>query len=299
LLEQELAAVDLAASRFRGDSELQRLNGKAGAGFVAVSPLLFDALSVALRAAELTDGDVDPTIGTAIRLAGYTRDWASLPPAGDERDAPPAAVARAIPRLAAFRLHGWQSIELRADPPAVSIPSGVQLDLGATAKALAADRAATSISRATATGVLVSLGGDIALAGSPPPDGWAIHVTDGHRSSPDAPGQTITIETGGLATSSTTVRRWRHDGQVMHHILDPESGSPVDGPWRTVTVAAASCVDANIASTAAIIRGANAAEWLDRQHLPARLVAHDGRVQLVGDWPKAPATRDVQTGRAA
>jgi thiamine biosynthesis lipoprotein len=302
VLEAELAAIDLACSRFRDDSQLQRVNASAGAGFVAVSPLLLDALSVALRAAALTDGDVDPTIGSAMRLAGYTCDWELLPKAVDPGLPGPAAhrggAAPTPLKVKATRISGWRAIELRTDPPAVRIPAGIQLDLGATAKALAADRGAAAIAAQTGAGVLVSLGGDIAVAGPAPSGGWPIHVTDDHRSAPDAPGQTITITAGALATSSTSVRRWRHAGRTMHHILDPSSGTPVDGPWRTVSVAAASCVDANIASTAAIIRGDAASSWLESQQLPARLVAHDGAVQLVGNWPAA-APIDHRAERAA
>jgi thiamine biosynthesis lipoprotein len=116
--------------------------------------------------------------------------------------------------------------------------------------------------------------------------GWRIHVTDDHRSGPDAPGQTISIAAGGLATSSTTVRRWRHDGRTMHHIIDPSTGGPVVDVWRTVSVAAIDCADANIAATAAIVRGSRAPEWLAGLRLPARLVGRDGDVLRVGSWPQ-------------
>jgi thiamine biosynthesis lipoprotein len=168
---------------------------------------------------------------------------------------------------------------------AIALPAGVRLDLGATAKAWAADRAAAAAARAAGCGALVSLGGDVATAGGAPEGGWRIHVTDDHRSGPSAPGQTVSIEGGGLATSSTAVRRWRHDGHTMHHILDPRTGSPARGPWRTVSIAAASCADANIASTAALIRGARAPRWLAELGLPARLVDCGGAVRVLAGWP--------------
>jgi thiamine biosynthesis lipoprotein len=163
----------------------------------------------------------------------------------------------------------------------------VRLDLGATAKALAADRSAAAVHAATGAGVLVSLGGDIATAGRPYGDGWTIHVTDDHRDGPDAPGQTITIADGGLATSSTTVRRWLHDGHLMHHILDPATGKPVEPVWRTASVAASCCVDANIASTATLVQGRSALDWLGELGLPARLVDARGEVQTVAGWPES------------
>jgi thiamine biosynthesis lipoprotein len=134
--------------------------------------------------------------------------------------------------------------------------------------------------------VLVSLSGDIALAGDAPPEGWAVRVTDDHRAAPDSPGQTIMLHTGGLATSSSTVRRWSTSAGPAHHLLDPRTGDSVDSPWRTVSVCAHSCLDANIASTASIIRGLPAPRWLALQGLPARLVRRDGGVVHVAGWPR-------------
>jgi FAD:protein FMN transferase len=167
----------------------------------------------------------------------------------------------------------------------VRLARGVRLDLGATAKALAADRAAAAASHLTGCGVLVSLGGDIAIAGSSPPEGWRVRVTDDHRSDASAPGQWITLEGGGLATSSTTVRRWPTADGDAHHLIDPSTGRPATGFWRTVSVTAATCLDANIASTAAIIRGEPALSWLRSLGLPSRLVGEDGRVRHVAGWP--------------
>lgn len=278
LLVAELDAIDRAASRFRPDSELERVNACAGR-FTPIGPLLHEAIAVALRAAALTDGAVDPSLGRALRLAGYDLDWRLLDhPAPDE----PLSRQRAV---SVRRAVAWEQIELSDDPSGVLIPVGVALDLGATAKALCADRAAASIAAEIGGGVLVSLGGDIALAGPAPDGGWQIHVTDDHRSGPDAPGQTVAIASGGLATSSTTTRRWRQGGAVMHHILDPATGEPALGPWRTVSVVADTCVDANTAATAAIVIGQQAADWLRARNLPARLVAHDGEVLRVAGWP--------------
>jgi thiamine biosynthesis lipoprotein len=270
-VEAELADVDLACSRFRPDSELERVNANAGTA-VNVSPLLVDAVLVARRAAEQTDGDVDPTVGEAMRVLGYDRDFAALPKDGE-------AVATLV------RVPGWQLVDVDERRGTVRVPTGVRLDLGATAKALAADRAATRAAAVAGCGVLVSLGGDLAVAGPSPGRGWPVRVTDSHASAPDADGQTVLVESGGLATSSTTVRRWARGGQELHHVVDPRTGRPADEVWRTVSVAAASCVDANIASTAAIIRGAAAPAWLESLDLPARLVLPEGSVVRVGGWP--------------
>jgi thiamine biosynthesis lipoprotein ApbE len=274
-VESELDAIDRACSRFRPDSELSRVNARAGRP-VQASPLLIEALEVALRAAELTGGDVDPTVGRALELAGYDRDWRLLRAPLDEPE-PPAISARVKA--------GWRTVALDRPTSSIRIPRGVRLDLGATAKAWAADRAAAAAAAASGCGVLVSLGGDIATSGPAPPSGWWIRVTDDHRSDSSAPGQTISISSGGLATSSTAVRRWSHGGHTMHHIIDPGTGTPVRTSWRTVSVAAADCAEANIATTAALVRSDAAPEWLAGLGLPARLVGWDGRIRTVGDWP--------------
>jgi len=142
--------------------------------------------------------------------------------------------------------------------------------------------------------VLVSLGGDIAVAGPPPADGWRVRVTDDHAAGPEAPGQTVTIGSGGLATSSTTVRAWAVGGRRMHHIINPATGEPARSCWRTVSVAAASRVDANTASTAAIIRSAAALPWLRDAGLPARLVREDGSVETTAGWPHDPGPAEDQ-----
>ncbi|MFZ1926587.1 MAG: FAD:protein FMN transferase [Solirubrobacteraceae bacterium] len=295
ILECQLDELDRACSRFREDSELMRVNAAAGRT-IRVDPLLIETLDLALRAAELTDGDVDPTVGAALLLAGYDRDMRLLDriPQAGERGHSGARPSTVGPRLRATLLSGWRAVELDRERRTIRIPRGVKLDLGATAKAWAADRAARAIHEELNCGVLVSLGGDISTAGPTPSGelrgssgqtGWRIHVTDDHRDGLGAPGQTVSIASGGLATSSTTARRWRHREQTMHHIIDPASGTPAEEVWRTVSIAAGDCVDANIAATAAIVRGARAPEWLAELGLPARLVDYNGHVETVGAWP--------------
>jgi thiamine biosynthesis lipoprotein len=274
--EGELDAIDRACSRFRTDSELTRVNASAGRR-VPIGPVFSEALEVALRAARLTDGAVDPTVGLALELAGYDRDWRLLAAPSERPQRPYAITARVRA--------GWRAVTLDRQSASIRAPRGVRLDLGATAKAWAADRAAEAAAQAAGCGVLVSLGGDIATSGPAPPGGWQIRVTDDHRSDPSAPGQTISIHSGGLATSSTAVRRWRHNGSNMHHIIDPSSGAPVRSTWRTVSVAAASCTDANTATTAALVKAALAPAWLAQLGLPARLLGWGGQVTTIADWP--------------
>lgn len=272
VLDAELRAIDLACSRFRPDSELTRVNQAAGVR-QPVSPLLAEALAVALRAAAATDGDVDPTCGRSLVRLGYDRDFSQLA----ARRRAPAVPSWPVPA------GGWQRVDLDQENLTVQIPAGVQVDLGATAKALAADRAARAIVAATGAGALVNLGGDIAVAGPPPASGWRIQIVADEAGI--SPRPVIAIRDGGLATSSTGSRAWRRGRRAMHHIIDPRTGRSVNSCWVAATVAAATCVDANTASTAAIIRSTAAAQWLAGLGLPARLVRADGMVKTVGEWP--------------
>jgi thiamine biosynthesis lipoprotein len=273
-VDKVVEAVDLAANRFREDSELSRLNATPGRA-VAISPLLMQLIAAALRGARLTGGAVDPTVGLAVKLAGYDSDFAALQPDG-----------MAI-ELVVSRIPGWQAIVLDEPARTVRLPHGVDLDLGATAKALTSDlAAAAALARIGRHGVLVSLGGDIAVAGEAPPEGWLIQASEDSGAPIREGEETISIRSGGIATSSTTVRRWTRGGVALHHIIDPATGLPSDGPWRTATVIAGSCVDANIASTAAIVMGQAAAPWLEKSGLPARLVDRSGAIVRLAGWPK-------------
>ncbi len=170
--------------------------------------------------------------------------------------------------LRARRRGAWREIELDRAASTLRIAAGTKLDLGATAKALAADRACAAVGRALGVGVLVALGGDIAALGEPPEGGWEVHVTDDHAAGADAPGERISIQAGGLATSSTPHGAGGGTASEMHHIIDPSSGEPASTRWRTISVAAADCTDANIASTAALLRDADAPAWLESLAFP-------------------------------
>lgn len=270
-LELQIDAIDRACSRFRDDSELTRANRNAGS-WLDVSPLFIEALDVALRAARLTDGLVDPTVGAALRVLGYDRDFERVTRVG-----PPI-------RVSVRPVAGYHAIEVDRPRSRVRVPRGVELDFGATAKALCADRAAHAISSETGASVLVALGGDISIAGPRRDGDWAVLIADDHSAAVDEADERITIASGGLATSGTAARRWARGDRALHHVIDPATGLSADDCWRTVSVCAASCVDANVASTAAIVMGTTAPQWLEARGLPARLVATAGTVVRVGGW---------------
>ncbi|MBK5306323.1 MAG: FAD:protein FMN transferase [Frankiaceae bacterium] len=250
LVARQLVELDDACSRFR-DSELTRLCP----GSQRVGPVLAGAVAAALAAAARTDGLVDPTLGRALVMAGYDRTFDALPDDGEP--ALPGPAGR------------WRDVHLDGD--VLELPD-VELDLGATAKAWAADLAAATITERLGVHALVNLGGDLAVSGG----SWTVSVGD-----PGGPCEVVEV-TSGLATSSTTRRTWRRGGRRQHHVLDPRTGSPAPAYWQTVTVAAATCVEANTASTAAIVLGAAAPAWLG--DLPSRLVDAAGRVTYLGGW---------------
>lgn len=275
VLVEELRALDLACSRFRPDSEVQALAAYGGSPMPA-SPLLREAVQVALDAAAWTDGMLDPTLGTTMIGLGYDRDFAAL--AADRPEQQRVQVAHEA---------CWRDVVVGEGT--VTVPAGVLLDLGATAKSFGADRAAERIAGLVDGGVLVSLGGDVAVAGPAPERGWPVRVQDRTcdlAQVPLGPHQTVALRRGGLATSSTAARRWRHQGRTLHHILDPRTLAPAVSPWRTITVAAPSCVDANTLTTAGIIRGESALGWLRELGVPGRLVTHAGGVFTVNGWPE-------------
>jgi thiamine biosynthesis lipoprotein len=272
MLADDLAALDLACSRFRSDSELDQLHAQGGRT-VPVSELLFDALRIAVDVAERTGGAVDPTVGNAIAALGYDADF-------DEVAARPPSPPEALGPVA-----GYAHVQLNPADRTVRIPRGVRLDLGSTAKALAADRAAARIAGELGSGVLVSLGGDVAVAGAPPPGGWAVGIARESSVSPEHVDQVVAITNGGLASSATSVRAWKSGDRDVHHILDPRTGDSASPYWVLVSASGPSCVDANVVTTAAIVWGSEAIGKLARFEQAVRLVRSDGRVFSVNGWP--------------
>jgi FAD:protein FMN transferase len=265
-----LAEVDRTCSRFRQDSDLVRANLGAGS-WTNVDPLLVQAIDAAMDAAARTDGLVDPTLGHSMVAVGYDRDLALMAAASSG----PAGVP--VPA----RSGAWREILL--DPAgAVLVPHGCALDLGATAKAWAADLIANSIAAESDSTVVISLGGDVAVAG--PGGGWPVAISETIDDSDDA--EIVHLPYGGLATSSTAARRWTRGGAVRHHLLNPLTGEPTRGRWRTVTATGATCVSANTASTAAIVMGDKAVDWLTERDIPARLVDEEGAIVRTARWPE-------------
>jgi thiamine biosynthesis lipoprotein len=271
-LRDELGRLDRACSRFRADSELAGVE-RAGGRAVEISPLLSELVAASLDAAAFTDGLVDPTVAAALDRLGYDRDFAEVAPDGPAPTAPPVPAP------------GWSRVELDRGARRLRLPPGVRLDLGASAKAFAADRAARLLADGLRSGVLVNLAGDLAVAGEPPRDGWPVGIAAAASLDPRRAEVVVAVRAGALASSGVEVRAWRRGGARLHHIIDPRTGESAAASWSLVSVTAASCLVANAAATASIILGDAASAWLARRGLAARLVDHAGRVELVGGWP--------------
>ena len=269
LAARVLADIDEVCSRFRPDSDLSRVNAHPGQ-WVEVDPLLLAAVEVALGAARVTEGLVHPLLGRQLVELGYDRDFEELAEVDGS-----GVVETPPPPLAA-----WE--EVQVDPDGLlRIPEGSSLDLGATGKAWAADLIATAFEEDLGAPAIVSVGGDLRIAA---PDGpWPVAISERPGASADA---VVTLDRGGLATSSTQVRRWTHAGVRRHHLLDPRTGLPAAEVWRSVTATGATCSAANTASTAAVVLGDEAPDWLDARGIAARLVAADGSVRTIGAWPE-------------
>ncbi len=289
LAQDHLAALDRAASRFRSDSEVSALAAacRTGAVTTTVSPLLAAYLAAGIRTAEFTDGLVDFTVGTAVVAAGYDADIdivrTRTPGAADPARVPDSLAGRAS------LVPGWRQVDLEGTR--LRLPVACLIDLGASAKAHAADVIAAALHRSLPGGFLVNLGGDIAVSGPAPSDGWRVGLEDADG----ALLQTVATTGAAVTTSSTRHRQWQLDGRTAHHIIDPRTGESARTPWAQVTCVADTALLANAASTAAIILGAAAPAWLAAHGIPARLDALDGTVTTTAGWPAPEPSRKVSS----
>jgi thiamine biosynthesis lipoprotein len=262
-------AFDDACNRFRDDSEITTLN-QGGPGTFAISVTLELAIDAALRAGYATEGLCDPTVLPALLALGYDRDYDEVRQRAD------------VHARASVRPLGLGALSLDRERHTVTLAPHCQLDLGASAKALVADFVASEMG--THGGVVVEIGGDVAVRGKGEQGPWAIAIADRLETTGDE--SRVSVNQGGIATSSTTTRTWRVDGQLVNHIIDPRTGSFATGPYATATVSAESCLMANAFATAALLWGEDAGYHIGQAGWSARLVRHDGSVDYVGGWPQ-------------
>ncbi len=259
-----LAALEQRWSRFLGDSELSHLNRSTGVP-VVVSPETYQLVSHAIDAWRLTDGSFDPTVGATMAACGYDRPLKSI-----DRSAPvDSGHYRPAPGPDAVVLHPYAS--------AVEVPEGTQLDLGGIAKGAAADLVAAELLADGAAGCLVNVGGDIAVAGTPPrPEGWQITL--------DCPGSDTTmqigIRQGAICTSTRIQRTWGASGTPPeHHLRDPRSGAPLYAGLASVTVVASRAVQGEVLTKAIFAAGPEQGRAIaERSQVTGVLVTDSGTV---------------------
>jgi FAD:protein FMN transferase len=264
-----LDAVDASCNRFNVDSELSRLNESHGAS-TPISPTLEMALIAALRAADVTHDLVDPTVLPALLALGYDRDFDEL------------ANGNSNLEHAALPAMGPSAIHLDVDDHTVILDPPCRLDLGASAKALAVDLIADDV--AESGGVVVEIGGDVAVRGEGPQGPWAIAVSDTLVLEGNEP--RVALRHGGIATSSTNSRTWRVGERTVNHIIDPRTGRCARGLYTAASVSASDCVLANAFATAALLWNEDAGYHIAQAGWSARLVRRDGSRDFVGGWPQ-------------
>jgi thiamine biosynthesis lipoprotein len=260
---------EAALSRFRGESELSRLNRSSGNTMTA-SPVLFGLLKMSIRMAEASNGLVVPTVGNDLIAAGYDRSFDELP--ADRPGMP--WIERNFQAS-----EPWRQICLQRRGRKVWVPQSIRLDLGGIAKGWAADRAVRQLARLGPA--LMDAGGDIAVSG-PRGDGspWAIGVEDpmGHAQQIAM----LAIERGGMATSGLDYRHWKVAGEWQHHLIDPRTGRPAQTDLLSVTIIGPSAAKAEVAAKVVLLLGSEKGlQWVDKQReLAALLVTDEGDVVL-------------------
>lgn len=284
-VEELFTAIEAEMSRFRPDSGLSRLNGRAGQGPQPVSAELLTVISLALAAARSSGGVFDPTVLTALMDAGYDRSFDQLAAGGSHG---PTDVVSARP--------DWRRVVVDAAGHTISLPAGLGLDLGGIAKGWAVDQAAALLS-GWGEG-LIDAGGDMRSTGAPGGVPWPIGVQD-----PFHPDRTLTVfnlGTGAIATSSIGGRRWQRGGQELHHLIDPRTGRPSASDLHTVTVRAGSTVQAETAAKVALILGSAAGRrYLESRGLSALLIRRDGAQIPVGELGELAEAWSVEPLHAA
>lgn len=271
-LYEWIGRIDASCNRFRHDSEISLINASSGGGTFAISPTLECAIQAALASSALTGGLCDPTVLGSLEALGYDRDIDDVHDGGRE-----GALA-ACP--------GVDALDLDTSAHTLTVAPGVRLDLGASAKALLADVVANEL--VDRGGALVEIGGDVALHGVGPHGPWVIGVAETLEITGNEP--RVTMDHGGLATSSRRARQWRTRERTVNHIIDPRSGDCASGDVVVATVAAGSCRDANAFATAALLWDDDAAWHIAQAGHNARLIHTDGSIELVGGWPREERT---------
>lgn len=280
-------------SRFLDDSDVSRLNCGAGRP-IAVDPSTLTLATAMVEAWKLTGGRFDPSVLPVLVEAGYRSSiddprLVTILPSGDV-----VVGGYDKPHRSAL---GDIVVDARAHT--ITLPFGLAIDPGAIGKGLAADLAVNQLLSSGAAGALVSVGGDMVMGGTPPPgagDMWTVAVE--HPISPAQTVCTLAVNCGGVATSSTRSRRWIHDGEQRHHVIDPARAAQSTTDLASVTVVAPTGWLAEVHATAALIEGSHGAlRYLDEHELSGVVIHDDGRASATADLDLRASVHQSHTKR--
>jgi thiamine biosynthesis lipoprotein len=273
-------------SRFLPDSDISRLNGAQGRP-VEVDPSTITLVSAMVEGWQLTDGRFDPSILPALIDCGYVSSiddvhLVTILPSGDF-----VIGGFDDPTTADNGIAGSTMADIGIDATSntITLPVGLAIDPGGIGKGLAADLAVEHLLALGAPGALVSIGGDMMMRGTPPPDfgdSWTVAIQ--HPLHADSTVGTLVVDAGGVATSSTQSRRWVHDGEQRHHVIDPDRSWPSTTDLASVTVVARSGWLAEVHATAALLAGSHRTiGYLDANELSGVAVTTAGDVFATPD----------------
>ncbi len=267
--ESRLRELEARWSRFVDTSDITTVNQNPDS-WVPVSADTIDLIRTMQVASTVTGGAYDPTFLHRLLSAGYTSSI-------DDPDRMTIAVDS--PCLT----HTVHDVRIDSSTSRVMVPAGLSLDPGGIGKGCAADLIVSALVAGGTAGALVSIGGDIAAAGTTPTaEGWHVHIEDPHR--PAQVVATLGVSAGGVATSSTRSRRWLHEGAEQHHIIDPATGTVSTTDLATVTVVANAGWLAEAHATAALLAGRAAAiDYLDAHGLTGVAIDTTGAVSATVD----------------
>ncbi len=272
--QRRIEQLEARWSRFRPHSELNRLNASAGVPAI-VSDDTMRLVECMCTGYAVTEGAYDPTVLEAIEALGYDRDFLCVVSHSN------SAVERRI-GSGDRRGRGFGEVTVSKRSRLVWLPEGVGIDPGGIGKGLAADIVAEELVAAGARGALVNLGGDLRVVGHPDDsDCWIVDVEDPMTG---APVTSVALVDGGLATSSTERRAWRHDGKPVHHVIDPDTRESTDRGVVGASVIAREAWRAEVLTKACIVRGARGMELVDRFGAAARVTRRDGRAVTNTTW---------------
>jgi len=254
IAEAEALRVERKFSRYRTDNVVHEMNHADGRA-VAVDQETAMLIDYAATCYEISDGRFDITSGVLRRIWKFD---------GGSRVPTPAALKETLKHV------GWDKVTW--ENATLTMPAGMEVDFGGIGKEYAVDRAASLIGARTGRAFLVNFGGDLFASG--PREGerpWVVGVDDPERTG-EAARYRIELSRGGLATSGDARRFVIHRGRRLGHILDPRTGWPVAGAPRSVTVLAATCLEAGTLATLACLQGAAAREFLEEQGVVYRIL---------------------------